>query len=315
MSKDKSIIIFPEAPASLEKSIYIEFSGNRIRPSGNGRPASNKLDDADTFLSRSKANSLLAIYFRPEFELARQIRNEQLQDSTIEALTARFERLVKLARKYPRNVVLLDFEKARANRDLVERILSERSWGNLHGLYGSETDYAVDDVSRALARLAIIELPVLRRIGSELEAREASVFPDLHNQPLSLRAIGELSALHDENKSLSSELFRTQGELQEEIRKYKALEKSLRDTRKKLDKDLRIKERKIIRMKQELRQETSQSAALQSELDALQVEAASLQKSLDQVFSSTSWQVSAPLRWVRSAAGIVFGRRSPPAGP
>jgi hypothetical protein len=313
LSSSKNIIFFPQLDSAWNKKVYVELAGERIEPRPISENTDKLIDSVNSFLLKSHANSVLAIYFPPEIEIANIISAGKFHEGVIDEVLSRFELFIGLVRKHPRSVLLVDYKKAERSPKIASEALIDRSWGELHGLDGGEASVAVDDVALALARLAMLECPALRRIGAELQAREIAAFPDLYNQPLSFRAMGDLAAIKDENRAVVESLFSVQDDLQNETRKREALEAALKNAQDRHLAEQASRQAEIDRLKRETDRQARETSERERDMAVLADEAKNLRAALTEVYSSTSWRLSAPIRWMRAAANLIL--RRPPRTP
>ena len=207
-------------------------------------------------------------------------------DAVVDAWSTSAEELLSLFRRNRRQMLLVDARtladrKSEAARDtLCSKLHLDRLARPL-----DPPALPTSKLAQLLARFAIPQIPSVRKRLEELEAssdvfsQEALSSADLNTAASMLKQISE-----------ENELLKTQIALQQ-----KELERLLEEQRF----ASATSEKALARTLADLRTEAKSRVRLQEERDGLESKVGDLSRRLEEVFASTSWKVTKPMRWVK----------------
>lgn len=250
--------------------------------------------EVNAVLDQRRNARILVLYVRPDRELAAALAAGVPLTNALEACREEVDTLLALVRRDRKRVFLVE----RSLADIDPGSLAEVLRARLGSCFPNVTKFASiettqpPELERALALLALLERPDLRRLHAELEASSIFVPSSQPNRLQAEFAIEELAALRkeafggrevvslsEENRSLLDRLFKVQDELEVITRSNAALSNGQR----------------------ELAEQLSQARAA-AEAGSRREE--KVTKSLQAVYASTSWRLTKP---VRAAAAAIRG--------
>ena len=257
-------------------------------------------DEARACFDEHKDRAVVIFYVKPERALALLLAKDREFSDAVAECREKAQALLALVRRHRARTTLIEETVASAHPDLLARVLEKRFGYHLAEVaaLASAEPPKVPELLGALARLAILERPELRRLCADLEASSVVVSPAQTASPLSDAALAQLASLEEkarsadevtrlaeENRALVQQLFELQSNFELGLKKEKdigdRLEKALADAEASARKENELRSR-LTTVDLAAREASRQHKIIVRKLAA--------------VHASTSWRITGPMR-------------------